>query len=221
MSLHESPGSATISVTDTGEGIPAAFLPLVFERFKQAATMARGRTGLGLGLAIAKELVELHGGSIVAESGGEFRGSRFTVTLPVQRPSGALAATIDRARIPLDGVRVLLVEDDEATRTLLETVLRSFGADVSAASCVADALGNARTFHPEVLISDIEMPGDDGIALLHELRSRDAALPAIAVTGYADAENRGRILAAGFNGFVAKPLDPHALGTAVRRALGR
>ena len=210
--------TATISVSDTGEGISPAFLPHVFERFKQAATVARGRTGLGLGLAIAKDLVELHGGTIVATSGGELRGSTFTVTLPVQRMA-VVPTPADRERVLLQHRRILLVEDDEATRTLLEAVLRNAGADVSAASCSADAVASARDFHPEVLISDIEMPGDDGIALLHELRALDPALPAIAVTGYADDQNRGRILAAGFNGFVAKPLDPHLLATEVQRAL--
>jgi signal transduction histidine kinase/ActR/RegA family two-component response regulator len=212
--------SATIEVSDTGEGIPRAFLPLVFERFKQAATIAKGRTGLGLGLAIAKDLVELHGGTIAAESAGEGRGSTFRVTLPVHATE-TLTAAPAMPRIVLRDRRVLLVEDDEATRTLLVTVLRSFGATVSAASCSADAVADAPAFHPEILISDIEMPGDDGIALLHELRTRYARLPAIAVTGYVDAENRERILEAGFNGFVAKPLDPHVLAAEVQRALGQ
>jgi signal transduction histidine kinase len=210
--------TAAIAVTDTGEGIPRAFLPLVFERFKQAATIAKGRTGLGLGLAIAKDLVELHGGAISAESSGAGRGSTFRVTLPVHATLPLVAAPA-LPRIVLRDRRVLLVEDDEATRTLLVTVLRSFGATVSAASCSADAVADAPAFNPEILISDIEMPGDDGIALLHELRGRYARLPAIAVTGYVDADNRERILEAGFNGFVAKPLDPHVLAAEVQRAL--
>jgi len=212
-------GSVRITVSDTGEGIPPAFLPFVFERFKQAATISRGRSGLGLGLAIARDLVELHGGSIAAESHGEGRGSTFTVTLPVHR-TAVVAAETDRERVPLRGRRVLLVEDDDATRTLLATILTSFGAEVRAASCGADALVDARDFTAEILISDIEMPGEDGITLLHELRGRLGVLPAIAVTGYADAQSRERIMAAGFDGFVAKPLDPHALAAEVRRALG-
>jgi signal transduction histidine kinase/ActR/RegA family two-component response regulator len=214
------PGMASISVSDTGEGIPPSFLPLVFERFKQAATVIKGRTGLGLGLAIAKDLVELHGGTITAASRGEQHGSTFTVTLPL-RPTAPAPAAPGRDRIALHQRRVLLVEDDAATRTLLETILRSFGAEVSAASCVADAIANASEFDPEILISDIEMPGDDGIALLHELRTRQTDLPAIAVTGYVDVDNRDRILRAGFDGFVAKPLDPHVLASEVQRALGR
>ncbi len=210
--------TATVTVSDSGEGIPRAFLPLVFERFKQAATVTKGRTGLGLGLAIAKDLVELHGGTIAAESGGAGRGSTFRVMLPVHATALAVAPSVPR--VALHDRRVLLVEDDEATRTLLATVLRSFGATVSAASCSADAVADAPAFNPEILISDIEMPGDDGIALLHELRGRYGMLPAIAVTGYVDAENRERILDAGFNGFVAKPLDPHVLATEVQRALG-
>ena len=164
-------------------------------------------------------LVELHGGSIAATSEGEGRGSTFTVALPIHG-AAVVAPEIDRQRVPLHGRRVLLVEDDEATRTLLATILRSFGADVRAASCMADALVDAQGFAVEILISDIEMPGEDGIALLHELRGRLGTLPAIAVTGYADAQSRERIMAAGFDGFVAKPLDPHALASEVQRALG-
>jgi PAS domain S-box-containing protein len=210
--------TAVVSVVDSGEGIPAAFLPLVFERFKQAATVVRGRTGLGLGLAIAKDLVELHGGSIEAKSAGPGQGSTFTVTLPVQRVAASPVAG-QRGRVRLQGRRVLLVDDDAATRTLMSTALLSFGAEVRAAESASDALKTVGDFAPEILISDIEMPGNDGITLLHELRHSQPGLPAIAVTGYADDSSRDRILAAGFDGFIAKPLDPQALAREVERAL--
>jgi PAS domain S-box-containing protein len=133
--------NVVLTVEDTGEGIPAEFLPLVFERFRQAATVARGRTGLGLGLAIAKELVEMHGGSIAATSGGSGRGSTFTVTLPRLAENRKPAERLARARPheKLRSLRVLLVEDEETTRILLATVLGSFGANVTSASCAADA----------------------------------------------------------------------------------
>jgi PAS domain S-box-containing protein len=212
-----------LTIEDTGDGIPAEFLPLVFERFRQAATVARGRTGLGLGLAIAKELVEMHGGSIAASSEGRGRGSTFTVTLPQlaeNRKPGERLARGERPHEKLRSLRVLLVEDDETTRTLLATVLGTFGADVTSASCAADAEAALDTFEPEILITDIEMPGNDGVSLLHALRSlRNATLPAIAVSGYADDASRERVRAAGFNGFVAKPLDPTLLADEIVRAL--
>jgi PAS domain S-box-containing protein len=212
-----------LTVEDSGEGIAPAFLPMVFERFRQAATNVRGRTGLGLGLAIAKELVEMHGGSLSAASPGSGKGSTFSVTLP------KLAANREPTERPsltghpherLRSLRVLLVEDDETTRTLLATVLGTFGADVTAASCAIDAEAALLEFEPQILITDIEMPGNDGISLLHSLRGRKSAtFPAVAVTGYADEASRDRVLAAGFNGFVAKPLDPALLADEIVRAL--
>jgi PAS domain S-box-containing protein len=214
--------NVVLTVEDTGEGIPAEFLPQVFERFRQVATSARGRTGLGLGLAIAKELVEMHGGSITATSGGRGTGSTFTVTLPRltenQTPVERLARAPNRHE-KLRALRVLLVEDDEATRTLLATVLGSFGAKVTAASSSTDAEAALPSFEPQIVITDIEMPGNDGIALLQHLRATNPALPAIAVSGYADNASRDRIFAAGFSGFVAKPLDPTVLADEIQRVI--
>jgi signal transduction histidine kinase/CheY-like chemotaxis protein len=215
--------NVVLTVEDTGEGIPQELLPLVFERFRQAATSVRGRTGLGLGLAIAKELVEMHGGSISATSGGRGRGSTFSVTLPRhtedRKPREQLRPE-ERPHEKLRSLRVLLVEDDQTTRTLLTTLLGSFGAEVTSASCAADAEAALRTFDPQILITDIEMPGNDGIALLHRLRAiKSATLPAIAVSGYADEASRDRVLTAGFIGFVAKPLDPNLLADEIVRAL--
>ncbi len=216
--------NVVLTVEDTGDGIPAEFLPLVFERFRQAATAARGRTGLGLGLAIAKELVEMHGGSIAATSPGSGRGSTFSVVLPRlaenRKPADRLVD--HRRHEKLRALRVLLVEDDETTRTLLATVLGTFGANVASAACSADAEAALVTFDPQILITDIEMPGNDGVSLLHALRGRmSATLPAIAVSGYADDASRERVRAAGFDGFVAKPLDPRLLADEIVRALSR
>jgi CheY-like chemotaxis protein len=212
-----------MTVEDTGEGISTEFLPLVFERFRQGATIARGRTGLGLGLAIAKELVEMHGGTIVASSDGRGTGSTFTVTLPkfIEKQTVTQSRLREhRQHEILRSLRVLLVEDDETTRTLLTTILGTFGANVNAAACASDAEKALLNFEPEILITDIEMPGNDGISLLQALRRQKRDLPAIAVSGYADDVSRERILAAGFNGFVAKPLDPALLADEIARALG-
>jgi len=214
--------NVVLTVEDSGEGIASEFLPMVFERFRQAATAVRGRTGLGLGLAIAKELVEMHGGSISAASGGRGKGSTFKVTLPKLSENRRQVETHPRQR-PHDrlrSLRVLLVEDDDTTRTLLATVLGTYGANVTSASSASDAEAALLTFEPEILITDIEMPGNDGISLLHSLRGRSsAAFPALAVSGYADEASRARVLAAGFNGFVAKPLDPAILADEIIRAL--
>ena len=220
--LSDADTNIVVAVEDSGEGIASEFLPLVFERFRQAATAIRGRTGLGLGLAIAKELVELHGGSIAVTSAGPGRGSTFTVSLPRHAGTRESRAPVDRQRRHHDrlrSVRVLLVEDDETTRTLLATVLSSFGADVTDAASVTDAEAAINTFDPQILITDIEMPGNDGISLLHLLRAKRGGLPAIAVSGYADDNSRARVAAAGFNGFVAKPLDPILLADEIVRAL--
>jgi signal transduction histidine kinase/CheY-like chemotaxis protein len=216
--------NVVLTVEDTGEGIPAEFLPMVFERFRQAATSVRGRAGLGLGLAIAKELVEMHGGSIAASSAGRGGGSIFSVTLPrhMEDRNPPEQLRHEEPHEKLRSLRVLLVEDDETTRTLLTTLLGSFGAVVTAASCASDAEAALRTFEPEILITDIEMPGSDGVSLLHRLRATTSAtLPAVAVSGYADEASRDRVLAAGFHGFVAKPLDPNQLADEIVRALGR
>ncbi|HEX6158793.1 MAG TPA: ATP-binding protein [Thermoanaerobaculia bacterium] len=222
LRLVEAGANLAVSVQDDGEGIAPEFLPLVFERFRQAANDIRGRTGLGLGLAIARELVELHGGSITASSAGPGSGSTFTVSLPRHEAGHEAPDRLERQKRHherLRSLRVLLVEDDPTTRTLLATVLSSFGATVADAASAADAEAVLVTFDPQILITDIEMPGNDGIALLHQLRARRSALPAIAVSGYADDSSRARVIAAGFNGFVAKPLDPIQLADEMVRAL--
>jgi len=224
VSLDGDGENVVLTVEDTGEGIPAELLPLVFERFRQVSTAARGRTGLGLGLAIAKELVEMHGGSIAAHSGGHGSGSTFTVTLPIhaehRKPAERLIRHAERSQQRLQSLRVLLVDDDDATLTLLATVLTRYGANVTTASSASDAEAALAATNPEILITDIEMPGHDGLSLLHRLRAMTgAALPAIAVSGYADDASRDRVRTAGFNGFVAKPLDPMVLVEEILRAI--
>jgi signal transduction histidine kinase/CheY-like chemotaxis protein len=217
-----------ISVADTGEGIDPAFLPYVFERFRQAdASASRRHGGLGLGLSIAKQLVELHGGSINASSDGKGTGSRFVVELPAmaldaavpgrtgtrQQPSRSTADEID-AYAPtasLDGVRVLVVDDEPDARSLIERLLEDCEATVTTASSASEALEQVAREAPDVLLSDIGMPTEDGYSLMRRIRmlSGEAGrIPAIALTAYARAEDRAKALQAGYQMHLAKPVEP-------------
>jgi PAS domain S-box-containing protein len=226
-----------ITVRDTGSGIDPDFLPHVFERFRQAdASTTRKHGGLGLGLAIVRHLVELHGGVVQARSEGQGAGATFIVRLPIaavhdeeQRASpDAAATTTDFAslrRAPsLAGLRVLVVDDELDARRLISTVLRQCGADVIAASSAAEALDLLARQRPDVLISDIGMPGEDGYSLIRRLRAsenHDQRLPAVALTAYARTEDRLRALAAGFQMHVSKPVNPAELATVVGSLAGR
>ena len=217
-----------IEVADSGQGITAEFLPHVFERFMQAdASVSRAHGGLGLGLAIAKQLAELHGGTLEARSEGPGRGAVFTLKIPLSATRAASADAIhpavsDRGPAPrqradvLLGARVLVVEDAQDARELLVEVLREAGADVQAAGNAADAL-TALTFSvPDLLISDIGMPGADGYSLIRKVRLDHPALPAVALTAYARADDREKAIREGFDMHLAKPVDPGELvGVAV------
>jgi PAS domain S-box-containing protein len=225
--LEEGDGEARIQVRDDGEGIEPELLPHVFDFFWQAdASTTRRQGGLGLGLAIVRQLVELHGGAISAASPGKGGGATFTVSLPLVQPQQATkehpiveAAAAEpagrRARgAPLAGLRVLAVEDDEATLDALTELLSLQGAEMAGAASVNQALGLLADFAPDVLVSDIGMPERDGYDLIREIRARghDAeGLPAVAVTAFASPEDRRRALAAGFQVHLAKPVDPHEL----------
>jgi signal transduction histidine kinase len=218
MIVNRSGDTIEVQVCDSGEGIAAEFLPVVFDRFRQLGKAAQSRAGLGIGLAIAKELVEMHGGSIHAESQGRGRGSKFTIVLPEAPVDSAIGDASGDRPLRLRGIRVLLAEDDETTRTLLTALLRSFGATVRAARSAAEALAAYQSFAPQVIVSDIAMPGEDGVSLLHQIRAgRESSAPAIAVTAFADDASRSRILAAGFEAFVSKPIDPHHLASLVEQ----
>jgi len=217
----------TIKVSDTGPGIEPEFLPYVFERFRQAdATTARQHRGLGLGLAIVRDLVELHGGTVSAESGGVGKGSSFTIKLPlfVQRDEetklhksspGERGA---RTR-PLNGVRVLVVDDDADTRQVISLMLERGGAETKETNSVKLALEVMAGWKPSVLVSDIAIPLEDGYVLISKLRSRSpeegGKTPALAITAYARAEDRARILSAGYQMHMAKPVEPDNLIAAV------
>jgi signal transduction histidine kinase len=230
LRLRQLASQIEIVVADEGCGIPADFLPHIFDRYTQATSTDRhAHGGLGLGLAIVRNLVEMHGGSIYATSEGEGHGASFTVLLPLESDSRT-ADPVDRRETPqlprterLDGIRVLFIDDSADARDLVATILRDRGATVRTCASTDSALAALARERPDVLISDIEMPGGDGYEMIRALRLRDedteTPIPAIALTGATRAEDRIRMLAGGFQLHVPKPVDPRELVAAVA-ALG-
>ncbi len=212
-----------ISVRDNGAGIAPEFLPFVFDRFRQGdSTTTRAHGGLGLGLAIARHLVELHGGTIRAESAGEHTGATFTIVLPVAaaRQAAGRETPADSTSRSVAGVRVLAVDDQEDTRALLQTLLAEAGAIVDVAVSAPDGLQALTERRPDVLVADIAMPGEDGYSLIRAVRRDESVrhlprLPAIALTAYARDHDRQRAEAAGFDRHLTKPVDAAALVSAV------
>ena len=231
--VEPSQGHMELRVVDTGQGLSPDFLPHVFERFRQAdAATTRRHTGLGLGLALVRQLVELHGGTVEAASPGEGRGATFTVRLPLLPVAHAgdmggtaerriaASATSPRPRGPrLDALRILVVDDSADGRALTSLLLTQAGARVTAVASVRDALHALSAERPDVLVSDIGLPDEDGYALIRQIRRHEADhggfLPAVALTGYARAEDRARVLATGFQAHVAKPVEPIELTAAI------
>jgi PAS domain S-box-containing protein len=216
-----------VRVSDTGIGIDQKFLPYAFERFRQAdSSMSRTHSGLGLGLAIVRHLVELHGGTVRAESAGEGQGTVFTVELPsavaaelttepiesnlIESSAGSSASAPD-----LTGLRVLVVDDEQDTREVLTLALHLYGANVRAANSTADALEAFIEWKPNVLISDLGMPGEDGYTLIRKVREQGSDIPAAALTAYAGEQDRQRALSAGYQTHIPKPVDPLTLAAAV------
>jgi PAS domain S-box-containing protein len=233
--LERVDSSVEITVSDTGQGIEPGFLPYVFERFRQADTATtRRQTGLGLGMAITKHLVELHGGTIRAESTGEGQGTTFVLRLPVMivhNPEHLAEVTGVRRHTAgedmsqpaelarLDGIHVLVVDDARDARELLTAILTQSGAVVTAASGAADALNELRLVKPDLLVSDIEMANEDGYSLIRKVRDleeeRGRRIPAIALTAHARSSDRLRALSEGYQMHMSKPVEPAELVLAI------
>jgi PAS domain S-box-containing protein len=215
------PGATTVEfeVADTGVGIRRDVLPFVFDRFRQAdASMSRSHGGLGLGLAIVRHIVELHGGMVRAASAGEGQGATFTIHLPIAdgahetRPAAATAQPRQAAAAArLSGRTLLIVEDHADARELIAAVLEGAGARVVVASSAEEAMEQARQIRPDVLITDLGLPGEDGFTLLRRFQALHPNVPAIALTAYARASDRDRALARGFHRYLIKPIEPNEL----------
>ena len=233
--LERQNSHARIIVSDTGQGITQDFLPFVFDRFRQAdSSTTRLHGGLGLGLAIVRHLVEMHGGTVGVESHGAGKGTTFTVSLPIPLQFGsALAQEVERRQraplgkvavslaglVKLEGVRVLIVDDQPDTLEMLTLILNQCGANVLAARSTAEGIRLLKEQRPDVLVSDIEMPGEDGYELIKQVRALEAQhggqTPAVALTAYARTEDRIRALSSGFQIHVPKPVEPVELAMVI------
>ena len=230
--LQQKDGHVQLTVSDNGQGINKEFLPRVFDRFRQAdSSTTRDYGGLGLGLAIVRHLVELHGGTVRAESSGEGNGASFCVTFPL------IAERIDSSvlnqsgeysqmdRTSLNGLRVLVVDDEPDARQIITTLIQRTGAEVMACESAHEALEALEKWHPDVLMSDIGMPGEDGYSLINKVRSlpadRGGDVPAAAFTAYAREEDRQRALDAGYQMHIAKPVSSGQLVAMIAHLAGR
>ena len=229
VSLTKEESQYVLEVRDQGIGIKPAFLPLVFDRFKQADSSTTRRTGgLGLGLALVRHIVELHGGSVRASSGGPGTGASFTLTLPIRAVTDAAppaspasdamaapSAPVTAVPLSLRGIRVLVVDDEADARDLLAALLTHAGGEVHAAASAGEAFEAVARFAPQVLISDIGMPGENGYSLVRRLRTsgpiESRKVPALALTAYTRGEDRDSALAAGFTAHLGKPVTADAL----------
>jgi CheY-like chemotaxis protein len=224
-----------MTVTDTGDGIRPDMLPLIFERFRQAdSSSTRMHQGLGIGLALVRHFVELHGGTVSAESAGEGTGATFRVKLPLamarsvdvmQRHPGVSTDSDYATSNALKGMTVLIVDDDVGALDLMTAILGAAGADVLQATSVAEAEAVFRARRLDVIVSDIGMPEQDGYSLIQILRSlspeEGGRTPAVAVTAYGSVADRVRSLSSGFDNHLPKPVDPRELVAVIARAAGR
>jgi CheY-like chemotaxis protein len=232
--LEDMPAGPRITVSDTGRGISPQLLPLIFDRFRQGESVStRTQGGLGLGLAIVHHVVELHGGRVTAFSAGAGQGATFTIDLPRSGPAGhadtgddgatQLAPDPGPAEVRLGGLRVLIVEDDGDTGRMLAQALSDRGAHVTTVETAAAALVELARTSPHVLLSDIGLPGEDGYALIGQVRALPASeggrIPAIALTAFAREADMHRAIEAGFDVHVAKPIDPSELAGVVQRVV--
>jgi len=243
VTLERERSHVRIQVKDNGQGMGADLLPYVFERFRQADSSSKRKFGgLGLGLSIVKHIVEAHGGTVRAESEGEGKGSTFIVLLPIRAVrveeelmAPATGGGSDRelrrmeisdasSLVRLEGIRVLLVDDEADARRLLERVLQHAGAKVLLASSAREALDILSKITPTVMVSDLGMPEEDGLDLIRQVRGRGlhpSNLPAVALTAFASKDAERAALAAGFQVHVSKPVDPNDLTAVIATLTGR
>jgi PAS domain S-box-containing protein len=224
VSLDRQGTSAVVTVADTGEGVALDLLPYVFDRFRQGdASVTRPHGGLGLGLSIVRHIVELHGGKVTVDSNGRGQGSTFSVLLPIRAIRRGRAVEATDAQL-LAGLRVLVVDDEPDAREVVSRALAECGASTAAVGSAHEALHILSEFKPDVLVSDIRMPGEDGYTLIRRIRalgSNGGTLPAVALTGLAHPEDRRRALTAGYQSFVPKPVEVDELAAVVRRVSGK
>ncbi len=223
-----------VSVADSGIGIKPEFVPFIFDRFRQAdGSTTREHGGLGLGLAIVRHLVDLHAGGVEVTSEGPNLGSTFTVTIPLALDNVLVESDttlhesagncVFNAHL-LDGVKVLVVDDEPDSRDLLMTILTNCGSDVRCSDSAATAMLEFNDWNPDLLVSDIGMPIEDGYSLIRRVRklaSHHARIPAVALTAYATDEDRSQALLAGFQMHVPKPIEPESFVTSIASVLGR
>jgi CheY-like chemotaxis protein len=227
-----------VSIIDTGEGIKPEFLPFVFDRFRQGdASSTRRHGGLGLGLSIVKQLVELHGGSVRAKSLGPDQGATFTLSLPLivinQEPepnvqhaaASSSPASVLETCVQIAGVKVLVVDDEPDARALVKRLLEECDGEVITAGAASEALHLVRTERPDVLVCDLGMPGEDGYSLIKQVRAlgpeNGGEVPSAALSGYARAEDRVKAVLAGFQMHLAKPVEAAELIATVASLAGR
>jgi CheY-like chemotaxis protein len=235
VNVEREEGAVRIEIADTGQGIAPDFLPHVFERFRQQeSSNTRAAGGLGLGLAIVRELVNLHGGSVEALSEGSGKGATFKVTLatsPMQAEVSAVASPSSQSSGPLqsppelEGSSALVVDDEADARDVVQTVLEGAGVTVHTASSVDEALAYLAHSKPDVVVCDISMPARDGYDFIQALRGlpreQGGRIPAVALTAHARSEDRRKALACGFQNHAAKPVEPQELLLVVANLLGR
>src|SRR5215813_10338050 len=237
VKLEQIEDQVRVSVVDTGIGISSNFIPYIFDRFRQAdGSTTRNHGGLGLGLAIVQHLVELHHGTVEVTSEGKEKGATFTVTLPLV-PEGEIVKKQDESECPadgngdgdeskiLDGLRVLVVDDEADARELVSEIVTRCGGEVRCSETAADAIEAFREWEPDVLVTDIGMPTEDGYSLIKQVRqlqsNKATKIPALAVTAYVTSEDRNRALSAGFQAHLPKPIEPKALINLIAEATGR
>ena len=229
VSIRELDGRAQLTVRDTGEGIEPDFLPHLFERFRQQdSSYQRKHGGLGLGLSIVADLVRMHGGEVAAHSDGTGKGASFTVTLPL--PDAAGAGAVDSSNVnaaasdkTLPGLRIVVIDDEEDVRAAVARILEQMGAEVIALESGAEIEQILQDKHPDLLVIDIGMPGEDGYTLLRRIRqlvaSRGGDTPAISLTAFAREEDRARAMASGFQDHLTKPVEMQRLSSAILSAV--